>query len=388
MKKPTLAPFYMLMFTEVMAANMVHPVTPSFLTALGMPDQMFGVAFAAMSLTNFWLCPFWGRVGDLYSRVKTMSLTIVLYAVGQFLFLRSTTAWQILLARLFSGAFSGGTTVCLMAYGADAVGEEHCGRQMAICAAMTSAGTAAGYLVGGVLGDISVETAFLWQIALLVLSALGMLLFLKDGACYHRSSGGLLASLDPLCPFRRQSVFFSSAAVVFLLSVFLACFASTAYDNAFNYYLKAQFHFPPSYNGCIYAAVGIVGLAFNMTAGLELQRRTNCLTPLIVLFFVAFLTLVASLFTHSAVAYVCVNMLFYLCNSTYLPLQQALAMRQCRAEHGTVSGIFSSIRAMGMVTGSLSAGFLYARAPMLPMGVCAVLFLLTALCTWVNLRKL
>lgn len=73
MKKPTLAPFYMLMFTEVMASNMVHPVTPSFLTALGMPDQMFGVAFAAMSLTNFWLCPFWGRVGDLYSRVKTMN---------------------------------------------------------------------------------------------------------------------------------------------------------------------------------------------------------------------------------------------------------------------------------------------------------------------------
>ena len=59
----------MLMFTEVMAANMVHPVTPSFLTALGMPDQMFGVAFAAMSLTIFWLCPFWGRVGDLYGRV-------------------------------------------------------------------------------------------------------------------------------------------------------------------------------------------------------------------------------------------------------------------------------------------------------------------------------
>ena len=202
MKKPTFVPFYILMFTEVMAANMVHPVTPSFLTALGMPDQMFGAAFAAMSLTNFWLCPFWGRVGDLYGRVKTMSLTIVLYAVGQFLFLRSTTAWQIILARLFSGAFSGGTTVCLMAYGADTVGEERCGRQMAICAAMTSAGTAAGYLVGGVLGDFSVETAFLWQIALLVLSALGMLLFLKDGACYHRSSGGLLASLDPFSPFR------------------------------------------------------------------------------------------------------------------------------------------------------------------------------------------
>ena len=100
-----------------------------------------------------------------------------------------------------------------------------------------------------------------------------------------------------------------------------------------------------------------------MTAGLELQRKTNCLTPLIILFFVAFMTLVASLVTRSAGAYVCANMLFYLCNSTYLPLQQALAMRQCRADHGTVSGIFSSIRVTGMVTGSLSAGFLYARAP-------------------------
>ena len=35
MKKPTLMPFYILMFTEVMAANMVHPVTPQLFNGAG-----------------------------------------------------------------------------------------------------------------------------------------------------------------------------------------------------------------------------------------------------------------------------------------------------------------------------------------------------------------
>lgn len=387
LKRNALFRFYFLLLLEVMSANMVHPVTPSFLTGLGMPSYMFGAAFAAMSLTNFLLCPFWGGVGDLHSRVKTMSFTTYLYAFGQILFFRSTTAWQIILARLFSGAFSGGTTVCFMAYVADVAGEKDCGKQMAICAALTSAGTAIGYLVGGVLGDISIRTAFYSQALLLTLSATGMLLLLREGPYYQKGTGSVLKALNPFGIFFKTSGFFSGPVAVFLITVFLGCFASTAYDNAFNYYLKDQFQFPPSYNGYIYATIGVVGIAVNMTVGLYLQRKTNCRTPLILIFCGAFLTLMASLLTRGVLSYIAVNMIFYLCNSMYLPLQQALALTQCRADHGTVSGIFSSVRAMGMVTGSLSAGLLYSFTPLMPMAVCAGVFLLTAFFTWVNLKQ-
>ena len=79
-------------------------------------------------------------------------------------------------------------------------------------------------------------------------------------------------------------------------------------------------------------------------------------------------TLLASIGIDQEGPYILVNMVFYLCNSMYLPLQQALAIRQWRDQNGTVSGVFSSVRAASMVTGALFAGALYEVAPGCPCG--------------------
>ena len=71
----------------------------------------------------------------------------------------------------------------------------------------------------------------------------------------------------------------------------------------------------------------------------------------------------------------------------YLPLQQALAIRQWRDQNGTVSGVFSSVRAASMVTGALFAGALYEVAPRLPMWVCAAIFFATALVAFYNMLQ-
>lgn len=378
MRKSSLYRFYVLMFMEVVAANMVHPVTPTFLTDLQMPEYMFGAAFAAMSLTNFLFCPFWGAMGDGIGRVKTLVITIAGYAFGQLMFFYSTTIWQILVARMIAGVFSGGCTVSLMAYVADTADPDQCGKHMAICAALTSAAIAVGYLVGGLLGDIAVRVAFLSQVGVLCLSSAGMGLFLLDGAHYRRQRINISRAANPFSVFTDSRELFSFPMTVFLVTVFLGCFASTAYDNAFNYYLKDQFRFPPSYNGYIYAAIGVVGISVNMTLGLWLQRKTDGRFPLAVIFVAAGLALAASLKISQVGFYIAVNMIFYVCNSMYLPLQQALAIRQGKGDHGTISGVFSSVRAAGMVSGSLSAGFLYEIAPLLTMGVCAIVFFVTA----------
>ena len=150
-------------------------------------------------------------MGDSIGQVKVLVITISGYAVGQLLFSYSTTIWQILPARLLAGIFSGGCTVCLMAYVSDAAEPEECGKHMAICAALTSAGTAIGYLVGGVLGDISVQTTFLGQFVLLCLSALGMGLTLLDGTCYHKRQVNIVHAINPLSVFTDSKLFFTKA---------------------------------------------------------------------------------------------------------------------------------------------------------------------------------
>ena len=131
----------------------------------------------------------------------------------------------------------------------------------------------------------------------------------------------------------------------------------------------------------------MVGITFNMPAGLWIQRRTTCYLPLAVIFLMAGATMLASIGIDQEGPYILVNLVFYLCNSRYLPLQQALAIRQWRDQNGTVSGVFSSVRAASMVTGALFAGALYEVAPRLPMWVCAAIFFATALVAFYNMLQ-
>lgn len=375
------------MFFQVMASNMVHPVTPTFLTQLEMPDFMFGAAFAAMSVTNFLFCPFWGRMGDSVGRIRTLVITTLGYTLGQICFLFASSIPAILFARMFAGLFGGGCTVTFMAYIADVSQPEHCGQNMSICAAVTAAGTAAGYLVGGVLGDVGVSVTFWSQCGILLTLSVLMAVLLRDGPYYAREKFQLGDAVNPFSAFAAARGIFTPRMCVFLLVVLLSCFATTAFDNSFNFYIKDQFGFPPSYNGYIYAAVGLIGLVVNFTLGLWLQRRKNCRGSLALVLALSGAALFISLLFRSVVPFIGVNMLFYVANSMYLPLQQALMIRDSDAEHGKVSGIFVSIRAVGMIAGSLSAGFLYELLPQLPLFVGACAFALAAGFCCVNLLQ-
>ena len=117
--------------------------------------------------------------------------------MGQLAFLLSGSVPTILLARMLSGLFAAGTTVNFMAYIADVSPAGQLGRNMSVCAAVTSAGTAAGYLVGGVIGDLSVHGTFLAQIAILCTVAAGIGLLLRDGPAYQKQPLALKRAANP-----------------------------------------------------------------------------------------------------------------------------------------------------------------------------------------------
>ena len=104
---------------ESVAANVVHPVEPAFYIALGLPDWIFGAAYAAMAFGLFSFAPFWGLVSDRIGRVPTLAITLLTYGLSQLAFLVSTTVATILLARFAAGAFCAGVGVAAMAYVAD-----------------------------------------------------------------------------------------------------------------------------------------------------------------------------------------------------------------------------------------------------------------------------
>ena len=354
--------------------NMAHPFTPKLFTSLHMPDYMFGVSFASMALASFLFAPFWGKTADQKGRARVLSIMSVGYGIGQLFFSWSTTIWVLVPVRFLTGFFACANTVCSMSYVTDITTPDNRTRYMSYLAAAITVSGAVGYLFGGVLGDISIPLAFGVQVVLMLLLGVGIWLFLPES--YQ-------AGVDPQAPYQPWRIlrtanpfrllsgagrFLNAAVAVFLLVTFLASFATYAFDQAFNYFIKAELDFPTTYNGVIKAVVGLLGLLINVTVTIWLSRRADPrLSAVGILFLCGVTALATAMITHLSGFLAC-TVLFYSINAMHLPVLQALATR-CGSQansNGIMAGMFQSSRNLGMMGGALFAGFIYMLGSRLP----------------------
>lgn len=354
--------------------NMAHPFTPKLFTSLHMPDYMFGVSFASMALASFLFAPFWGKTADQKGRARVLSIMSVGYGIGQLFFSWSTTIWVLVPVRFITGFFACANTVCSMSYVTDITTPDNRTRYMSYLAAAITVSGAVGYLFGGVLGDISIPLAFGVQVVLMLLLGVGIWLFLPES---YQAGVDPQASYQPwrilrtANPFRLLSGagrFLNAAVAVFLLVTFLASFATYAFDQAFNYFIKAELDFPTTYNGVIKAVVGLLGLLINVTVTIWLSRRADPRLSAVGILFLCGVTALATAMITQLSGFLACTVLFYSINAMHLPVLQALATR-CGGEansNGIMAGMFQSSRNLGMMGGALFAGFIYMLGSRLP----------------------
>ena len=155
--------FFAAMTLFHLASNFAHPVTPTIIQALGLPDYMFGLMLAVMMIANFLLSPFWGKV-NLYISSRTSLLICCLgYGAAQLGFAYATSQVQILFVRALAGVFIGGVFVSLLTYVVNAAKLEDQAKYLTYSATIHSVFGAFGYLVGGLIGEFSIQAAFLLQ---------------------------------------------------------------------------------------------------------------------------------------------------------------------------------------------------------------------------------
>ena len=374
-RRPSFAVVCVVMWLEAIGANMVHPVEPAFYIALGLPDWIFGAAYAAMAFGLFALSPLWGVVSDRVGRVPTLAVTTALYGCSQLAFCVSTTVPAILLSRFAAGAFCSGALVCALAYVADVTEPAKMGRSMSIYGATQVTATALGYTVGGLVGVNDPAHSFVLQFFLLVCTGAAAFLLMEEGPHFQRSDARLtVRTANPLAAFAGTRSLLSPWMVLFLVAELLACTSTSSFDNSFNYYLRDQYGFPTTYNGAIYAVMGVLGFCANIFIGLRLQRGRDPERSVAVVLGLCAIMLGVAASAGSMPVFLVLNMVYYMFNSMYLPLLQALAMKGAGSEHGKVSGLFQSVKSFGMVSGSLIAGFIYelnVHAPFL-LSVCVL----------------
>jgi len=237
---------------------------------------------------------------------------------------------------------------------------------LAIAATLQAVFSPFGFLIGGYLGDISTRLTFQMQIVGLLFLGILYFLILKDKE--DESTATLHDFIKDVNPFK---VIGDAKGIMtkYLMAFFVICaatnFASTCYEQCFNYFILDQYGFPPSYNGLLKAGVGFVALIANTTICLWLLKKTNIKKSLIPVLSVCLMMMIAIVLVQEKTIFIVINVIFFGFNAIYLPLLQAILVQVSKKDNGVLVGLFNSMRSLGMILGSLFAGFIYALGPRL-----------------------
>ncbi|MGI6172331.1 MAG: MFS transporter [Christensenellales bacterium] len=356
------------------ASNLIHPITPTLITNLNLPDRMFGLLFAAMATGSFLFSAFWGRLADRRGSRIVLVLSLIGYAIGQFVFGFTENPGIMLAARFFGGSATGGTAVALLTSVVDASAPEERAKNLSAYAALQGVFCAAGYFSGGMMGMLGIRLVFVVHCSLLLLCA-ALTHFLLPAGVTENAPREAKQGRAPLSEMLKM---LTAPMALFFLGVVFSTFSTMGFDNAFNFYIRKVFGFPSSVNGAIKAVTGLLGLFANLVINRWIAKRFENSKALTTVLLLCAATLFCSTFMEHAYLFIGVNIAFYMCNAIYIPIQQALMAQEKQAHFGILSGIYNASRAIGMVAGSFSAGYLFEVGAKLPFYTQVAGFLLAA----------
>lgn len=383
MKKNNLLPFFIVVCLFNMTASFAHPVTPTVIKNLHLHDYMFGVALASMMISNFLMSPFWGKINTYISSRNTMAICCVGYSIGQIMFGLATTELMIILARVFSGIFCGGVYVSFLTYVVNVSPENERASNLMITATSQSVCSAFGYMVGGLIGEISVFLTFAAQSASLLLCGILFFLIVKKDNLYSLrdlSRPQLLREANPFAAFVDSKKFMT---VVFAVAYAVVAFSNMgyyAYEQCFNYYIKDQFGFTSAYNGLIKAAVGIISLVANMTICNWIIKKTDSKKSVIPVLACCSVSILGVILAKDIMTFMVLNVVFFAFNAVVIPVvQDVVASGADEGQSNMVMAFYNAIKNLGGIVGSLTAGFIYSSGPKLAFVFACIVFALGAL---------
>lgn len=360
-------------FITMVAFNMAHPVTPMLINELGLPSYMFGVLFSFMALANFIMSPIWGSLSDQRGRKRFLVLGVVGYGISQIGFGYSTNIVAILIFRLMGGALSVCFVTTAVAYMTDLSRTEERVKYLSYHAASIAIGSSFGALLGGSIGQNNYHYTFLAQgIMCFIISGI-ILLLVKETV--KPSSDKLSIYFEHLKP-SRTFIDFKTVIGSMIMVMTLMTITTTAYNSTINYYIESVLHMPSTVNGIVMAIAGIIALGMNLLVNPYLGKKFNeyksiqCTTLL-----TGVAILIASTTNHIAVSLTFL-IIFIAGSSLVVPMQQSIVSKLAKENYGEVMGIQGSAKALGMIIGSLTAGFIFMignRLPFVFAGICALL---------------
>ena len=161
--------------------------------------------------------------------------------------------------------------------------------------------------------------------------------------------------------------------IIMFIIVIVFYFAATSYNSTINYYIEDVLKLPPTFIGGFLAFVGIVGFIINLifTPILgKLFKEINVFKTITLCIIVSLFLMVIS---NNVILFLSCAVIFTSFASIHIPLQQSIITKLSQENYGSLMGIFNSSKAIGQVTGSLTAGFIFDIGNKLPFLTSAIL---------------
>lgn len=389
MKNKKIIGFFCLCALFNMAANFVHPVTPTLIVERNLDSAVFGTALAAMQTTMFLLPPFWGKLCDYIPTRRIMLICCCGYAVGQVIFGAAQNEAMVYAGRIFAGCFTGGGFTAFSNYVIHVSDPDSRGTNLTTMVTIQTVGGALGYFIGGFLGLLSVETAFAVQIAVLILcGVLFRVCCLDDTAFVPKPDHPLtLKEVNPLSAFISAKTFMTPMLGLLFAIVAVCGIGYNAYEQSFNYYIKDQFSLSSAYNGTIKAVVAVMTMVINSTVCMYLQKKTDTNKTFLPVLLLSMLPIGSAILFRDQIPFFGAYLVYNGLHAIRMPLVQTLVANRASAENSnSVMGFYQSMNSLGSIFGALFAGLIYAANPMYPF-ILALLAFAAASLIGVKYRK-
>ncbi len=359
-------------FFQGLIHNIGHPVTPAFVSDSGIPDYMFGVFFAAMSLGLVIGAPIWGIVADRGNKKSAMVIGLIIYSIGQFAFGYVGNMYWMVFFRLLSGVGVSASVTLFISHTVEISKPENRAKHLAWMAASLALGRSLGYWVGGfistndwivsVLGtnETSLERIFLVQALLNLVHTASIFFFIKEV-----KKDFSVSKRPNLFQSFKNIKSINKTVLIFLIALIFMSIAQTNLSKYLDVYFN-KLDYSTGFIGDYNLVVGIVGILTSIfIVPLIIKFNKN----LLVLQIIQIASMISVIYVFRAnnfiLAIYSVFMVFIIGQAIFQPLEQNFIADQAKeGMYSTTMGLRQSFFSIGMVIGPLIGGFLFDINPL------------------------
>lgn len=369
------------------AHNLAHPITPSFVSYLGIDDVMFGIFFASMSLGIVLGAPIWGIISDKGHHKTWIVIGNIMYAVGQLIYGYSEDVTWMIFARIFSGigAASGITifAALILIYST----KDRVGRNLALFGGALTLGASLGYFLGGQLSELqtffnapSYQYVFFIQSLLTLVYALLIFMLVKNPTRKKETS---------YVPFYRHILSIFKMPLyqwAFYIGLLFATMSFTFVSKYLDVYFR-DLGYDPSVLGTFVLFTGLISLITSLIIVPKLFKlRFN------VTFFV--LTLVGAIalwstfqFNQILISLYSIFSIYIIVKTAHQPFEQSHISTFANDDYGRIMGIRQLFIGLGMILGPILGSLIYANQRKLSFEIASYLIVISIFLMMLSMKK-